>query len=186
METTILAHTGEIQLHFLAVKPTLAEAQERVDDLAELVEAEMEDAVYSSQGESLEEVVLLNLGIRHLTLAAAESCTGGLLGAAADGGSGKFAVLSGWGGGLFGCFEDQLRGSSRGDDRGVRTGERAGGACAGGGNSSANGGFSGGGDYRDRRAYAGDRAGRREADRAGLYCAGRRIGDAGEGDGDSR
>ena len=79
VETTILAHTGEIQLHFLAVKPTLAEAQERVDELAELVEAEMEDAVYSSQGESLEEVVLLNLGIRHLTLAAAESCTGGLL-----------------------------------------------------------------------------------------------------------
>jgi nicotinamide-nucleotide amidase len=57
----------------------LAEAQDRVDELAEKIEAEMEDAVFSSHGESLEEVVLLNLGLRNLTLATAESCTGGLL-----------------------------------------------------------------------------------------------------------
>ncbi|HEY6377132.1 MAG TPA: competence/damage-inducible protein A, partial [Edaphobacter sp.] len=31
VETTILAHSGEIQLHFIAAKPTLAEAQNRVD-----------------------------------------------------------------------------------------------------------------------------------------------------------
>jgi nicotinamide-nucleotide amidase len=79
VETTILAGSGEIQLHFLCAKPTLAEAQARVDDLTERVEAEMQDAIFSSHGESLEEVVLLNLGMRHLTLAVAESCTGGLL-----------------------------------------------------------------------------------------------------------
>jgi len=79
IETTILAGAGEIQLHFLCAKPTLAEAQQRVDELAEKIEAEMEDTIFSSQGESLEEVVLLNLGIRDLTLATAESCTGGLL-----------------------------------------------------------------------------------------------------------
>ena len=79
VETTILAGAGEIQLHFLCAKPTLAEAQRRVDDLAEKVEAEMDDAIFSSHGESLEEVVLLNLGLRNLTLATAESCTGGLL-----------------------------------------------------------------------------------------------------------
>jgi nicotinamide-nucleotide amidase len=39
----------------------------------------MGDAIFSSHGESLEEVVLLMLGMRHQTLAAAESCTGGLL-----------------------------------------------------------------------------------------------------------
>ena len=39
----------------------------------------MGEAVFSSHGESLEEVVLLMLGLRHMTLAAAESCTGGLL-----------------------------------------------------------------------------------------------------------
>jgi len=79
VETTILAGGGEIQLHFLCAKSTLAEAQQRVDELTEKIEAEMEDSIFSSHGESLEEVVLLNLGLRDLTLATAESCTGGLL-----------------------------------------------------------------------------------------------------------
>jgi nicotinamide-nucleotide amidase len=79
VETSILAGAGEIQLHFLCAKPTLAQAQARVDDLTGKIEAEMEDAIFSSHGESLEEVVLLNLGLRGLTLATAESCTGGLL-----------------------------------------------------------------------------------------------------------
>jgi nicotinamide-nucleotide amidase len=79
VETTILAGAGEIQLHFLCAKPTQAEAQARVDELTEKIEAEMEEAIFSSNGESLEEVVLLNLGLRSLTLAAAESCTGGLV-----------------------------------------------------------------------------------------------------------
>ncbi len=79
VETTILAGHAEIQLHFVCAKPTLEEAQARVDELSEKIEAEMEDAIFSSNGDSLEEVVLLNLGIRHLTLASAESCTGGLL-----------------------------------------------------------------------------------------------------------
>jgi nicotinamide-nucleotide amidase len=79
VDTTILAGAGEIQLHFLCAKPTLEEAQQRVDELTEKIEAEMEENIFSSHGESLEEVVLLNLGLRDLTLATAESCTGGLL-----------------------------------------------------------------------------------------------------------
>jgi nicotinamide-nucleotide amidase len=79
IETTILAGSAEIQLHFVCAKATQREAQARVDELAERVEAEMGEAVFSSHGESLEEVVLLMLGLRHMTLAAAESCTGGLL-----------------------------------------------------------------------------------------------------------
>jgi nicotinamide-nucleotide amidase len=79
VETTILAGSGEIQLHFQCVKQSDEEAQARVDELAEKIEAEMGEAVFSSHGESLEEVVLLMLGLRHMTLAAAESCTGGLL-----------------------------------------------------------------------------------------------------------
>jgi nicotinamide-nucleotide amidase len=79
VETTILAGSAEIQLHFVCTKPTEAEAQARVDELAEKIEQEMGEAVFSSHGESLEEVVLLMLGLRHMTLAAAESCTGGLL-----------------------------------------------------------------------------------------------------------
>ena len=79
VETTILAHAGEIQLHFQAVANSQAEAQALVDEVAERVEHEMGDDVFSSQGESLDEVVLLMLGMRHQTLALAESCTGGLL-----------------------------------------------------------------------------------------------------------
>lgn len=79
VETTILAHAGEIQLHFECGKPTLAEAQARVDNLAERIEHEMQDDIFSSQGEPLEEVVLLMLGMRHQTVATAESCTGGML-----------------------------------------------------------------------------------------------------------
>jgi nicotinamide-nucleotide amidase len=79
VETTILAGSGEIQLHFVCTKASEAEAQARVDELAERVEQEMGEAVFSSHGESLEEMVLLMLGLRHMTLAAAESCTGGLV-----------------------------------------------------------------------------------------------------------
>lgn len=79
VETTILAGGGEIQLHFACVKPTLEEAEQRVNAVTEAVEREMGDDVYSSQGESLEEVVLLMLGLREANLSVAESCTGGLL-----------------------------------------------------------------------------------------------------------
>lgn len=79
VETTILAGSGEIQLHFVCVKASGVEATARVDELAEKIEQEMGDAIFSSHGESLEEVVLLMLGLRHMTLTVAESCTGGLL-----------------------------------------------------------------------------------------------------------
>ena len=80
VETTILAGHAEIQLHFLCVKPTLAEAEARVNAVLDLVSTEMGDDIFSFNGESLEEVVLLMLGARNHTLAVAESCTGGWLG----------------------------------------------------------------------------------------------------------
>ncbi|HEY4010446.1 MAG TPA: competence/damage-inducible protein A [Acidobacteriaceae bacterium] len=79
VETTILAGSGEIQLHFACTKPTQEAAEARVNALAELIEHEMGDDIFSSHGESLEEVVLLMLGVRDLKLAVAESITGGLL-----------------------------------------------------------------------------------------------------------
>ena len=79
LETTILFHLGEIQLHFQGSGTTAEEAQARVDELTGRVEQEMGDDVFSANGESLEEVVLLMLGVRHLTLAVAESVTGGLV-----------------------------------------------------------------------------------------------------------
>jgi len=80
VETTILAGSAEIQLHFLCTKETLVEAEARVNEVAELVEHEMADEIFSANGDSLEEVVLLMLDMRNLTLSVAESCTGGWLG----------------------------------------------------------------------------------------------------------
>ena len=80
VETTILAGHAEIQLHFVCSKHTLEAAQHRVNTLADLIAREMGDDIFSDDGEDLEAVVLLMLGLREHTLAVAESCTGGWLG----------------------------------------------------------------------------------------------------------
>lgn len=79
VETTILAHAGDLQLTLICAKPTLQSAQERVDELAGRIEEALEDWLYSSQGDSLEQIVLYYLGLRQATLAVAESCTGGMV-----------------------------------------------------------------------------------------------------------
>ncbi len=79
VETTILAKPGEIQLNFLCAKNILEVAEGRVNELASRVEEEMEDTIFSGEGETLEQIVLYYLGIRGATVAVAESCTGGML-----------------------------------------------------------------------------------------------------------
>ncbi|MBV8674366.1 MAG: competence/damage-inducible protein A [Acidobacteriaceae bacterium] len=79
VETTILAHLGDIQLNLVCSKPHLALAQARVDALAGKIEEELEEYIYSSQGETLEQIVLYYLEMRGATLSVAESCTGGLI-----------------------------------------------------------------------------------------------------------
>jgi len=79
VETTILAGAGEIELHFKTRATTLEAAQTRADEVADLVEVELDDAVYSRDGQSLEQIVGYWLQMRSATLAVAESCTGGLL-----------------------------------------------------------------------------------------------------------
>ena len=79
VHTTILAHAGDIQLTLECAKPTLEEAQARVDELASKLEEPLEDWLYSSDGETLEQIVLYYLGLRQATLAVAESCTGGMI-----------------------------------------------------------------------------------------------------------
>lgn len=79
VETTILAHAGDIQLVLISSKPDAQEAQQRVDELAGKLEEALGDWLYSSDGESLEQIVLYYLGLRQATLAVAESCTGGLI-----------------------------------------------------------------------------------------------------------
>jgi nicotinamide-nucleotide amidase len=79
VETTILSHTGDIQITLLCSKPSLVAAQQRVDELAGRMEEALEEWLYSSSGESLEQIVLYFLGLRQSTLAVAESCTGGMI-----------------------------------------------------------------------------------------------------------
>ena len=79
IDTTILAHRGEIQLHLRAQAPTQQEAQKKVDALASLLEDEFDDAVFSSKGETLEQIIGYYLQMRGATLSVAESCTGGMI-----------------------------------------------------------------------------------------------------------
>jgi nicotinamide-nucleotide amidase len=79
VDTTILAAAGEIQLHLKTRAASLAQAQERVDALVQEIEDELDDFVVSDNGDSLEQIVSYYLQMRNVTLAVAESCTGGLL-----------------------------------------------------------------------------------------------------------
>jgi len=79
VETTILANIGDIQLNLICGKPIMQMAQARVDELAGRIEEELEEFIYSSQGETLEQIVLYYLEMRGATLSVAESCTGGLM-----------------------------------------------------------------------------------------------------------
>ncbi len=80
VQTTILAGAGEIQLHLKAQADSEQVAQQKVDRLAGELEDELGDFVFSTHGESLEQIVGYFLQMRSATLATAESCTGGLLG----------------------------------------------------------------------------------------------------------
>jgi len=79
VETTILAGSGEIQLHLRCRKDSRAEAEARVEELAAKIEDEMGDAIFSRKGETIEQIISYLLQMRGMTLATAESCTGGLL-----------------------------------------------------------------------------------------------------------
>jgi nicotinamide-nucleotide amidase len=79
VQTTILAGAGEIQLHLRTSGTSMESAQDRVDELAEKIEEELEECVFSDNGDSLEQIVGYYLQMQNATLAVAESCTGGLL-----------------------------------------------------------------------------------------------------------
>ena len=79
VQTTILAHGGETQIHLQSRAETQEEAERRVAEVADKIEDELGDSVFSSGGESLEQIVGYFLQMRGATLAVAESCTGGML-----------------------------------------------------------------------------------------------------------
>lgn len=79
IETTLLAKAGEVQIHLKCRGKSLEEAQAAVDQLAGEIEDELDDAVFSTNGESLEQIVGYYLQMRSATVSVAESCTGGLM-----------------------------------------------------------------------------------------------------------
>ena len=79
VDTTILAGAGEIQLHLKTLAASGQQAEQRLDDLVDKIEAELGDNVFSDNGDSLEQIVSYFLQMRSATLAVAESCTGGLV-----------------------------------------------------------------------------------------------------------
>ncbi len=79
ISTTILAVLGQIELHLTARAADKAEADRVLEPAVRALQAALGASVYSIDGRPLEAVVGDLLRERGLTIAAAESCTGGLL-----------------------------------------------------------------------------------------------------------
>jgi nicotinamide-nucleotide amidase len=78
--TTILAANGDLQVHLRARCSTEAEADALLAEVAGPIEALLGDRLYSRNGDPLEAVVGGLLRAHSVTLAVAESCTGGMVG----------------------------------------------------------------------------------------------------------
>lgn len=79
--TTILGAPGQVELHLTAEGASDEEAQERIEALATGLRTRLAGRIFSEDGRELHQVVAGLLAERGLTLALAESCTGGLLAA---------------------------------------------------------------------------------------------------------
>ena len=77
--TTILAKMGIIEVHLRARASTDKEAEALLAELGDQIELALGEYVFSTHGESLEEIVGMYLVMRQKTVAVAESCTSGLL-----------------------------------------------------------------------------------------------------------
>ncbi len=77
--TTILASAGQVEIRLTARARTATEADTSNDELAKKLRDVLGRKIFSEKGETLEEVVGCLLSERSLTIAVAESCTGGLI-----------------------------------------------------------------------------------------------------------
>ena len=77
--TTVLFTDSEIEIHLTGSADTAARAEEIVSELTDKLEEKLGYYLYSTTGESLEEVVGHRLRLKQFTIATAESCTGGLV-----------------------------------------------------------------------------------------------------------
>ena len=79
VQTTILTAPGEIQIHLRAWTRDPVAAELQLQGIQESIVLALGEAVFTTAGESMEEVVARELTMRQATVATAESCTGGLL-----------------------------------------------------------------------------------------------------------
>ncbi len=79
VQTTILTAPGEIQIHLRTWSNDTPAAERLLQEIQESIVLALGEAVFTTAGESMEEVVARELTMRHATIATAESCTGGLL-----------------------------------------------------------------------------------------------------------
>lgn len=79
VETSILFNRVEIEVHLLAMDSDAARADRTLDELTHKICEKLGDAVFSTDGSTMEEVIGRLLRERRATLATAESCTGGLI-----------------------------------------------------------------------------------------------------------
>jgi len=77
--TTILASLGQIELHLTAVAASVDEGQRALDDAVTEVRAALGHDLFSTKGESMQEIVGALCRARGFRISAAESCTGGLV-----------------------------------------------------------------------------------------------------------
>ena len=80
-EHTILAGPGEIQIHPRVWSDDPAAAERILDDLVKSFELALGENLFSTSGQTIEEVVADELTQHRATIATAESCTGGLIAA---------------------------------------------------------------------------------------------------------
>ena len=78
VQTTVLAAPGEVQIHLRIWTDNEAQAQGTFADIERALDLALTDRIFSRDGSPLEVVVAHELLKQNATIAAAESCTGGL------------------------------------------------------------------------------------------------------------
>jgi len=79
INTTILASLGQIELHLTVIAPDLDEGRRVLDAAVQEVQAVLGTDLFSTNGETMQKVVGELCRARGFRIAAAESCTGGLV-----------------------------------------------------------------------------------------------------------